>query len=281
MATPVDFLSVLKENRQFLWPYIEKQLDSFFIYPAHCQIPSKYQSLLDFHRQMVEDYPRRLGKYVRPTLVFLTAQSLGAKKDFALNTAAAMQLSEDWILNHDDIEDDSEVRRGQPALHRLYGKELAINAGDGLHLLMWQTLISNLSTIGPDLSQKIFTEFTQMLNRTVLGQTIEIKWFQENRTDLTDEDLLLIMESKTCYYTISGPMRLGAILAGATKDQLDHLYQFGKYLGYCFQIQDDLLDLTSDFCGQKKQYGNDIYEGKRTMMLLHLYQHAKTMILKK
>jgi len=70
-------------------------------------------------------------------------------------------------------------------------------------------------------------------------------------------------------------MRLGAILAGATPTQLDKIFQFGKYLGYCFQIQDDLLDLTSDFAGHKKQTGNDIYEGKRTIMLVHLLKNIE------
>jgi len=70
-------------------------------------------------------------------------------------------------------------------------------------------------------------------------------------------------------------MRLGAILAGATPKQLELIYEFSRPLGCCFQIQDDLLDLTSDFAGLKKQMGNDIYEGKRTIMLTHLLRNIK------
>ena len=70
-------------------------------------------------------------------------------------------------------------------------------------------------------------------------------------------------------------MRLGAIIASTTPDQLEHIYQFGKLTGYLFQIKDDLLDLTSDFQGLKKQTGNDIYEGKRTIMLAHLFRAVK------
>jgi len=128
----------------------------------------------------------------------------------------------------------------------------------------------------PKLSDKLFDEFYQLLNRTTLGQTIDIKWTQDNVLDLSEKDIFLILESKTCYYTISGPMRLGAILAGATNSQLDSLYQFGIYLGRAFQIIDDLLDLTSDFAGLKKQQYNDIYEGKRTVMLSHLW-HSSTL----
>jgi len=200
---------------------------------------------------------------------------MGFPEEKAVRTAAAMQISEDWILNHDDIEDDSLERRGKPALHRLYGKELAINAGDALHILMWKILWDNRQVLGEKKAEEIAEEFFQMLNRTTLGQTIEIYWTKKNKVDLTDEDILLILESKTAYYTIAGPMRLGAILAGASGKQLEAIYEFGKPLGYCFQIRDDILDLTSDFAGLKKQTGNDIYEGKRTIMLSHLFRTVK------
>jgi geranylgeranyl diphosphate synthase type II len=203
----------------------------------------------------------------------LTAQAMGVEETKILSTAAAMQLSEEWILVHEDIEDNSEERRGQPALHRLYGPELALNAGDSLHVLMWKVIFDALSQ-NPAHSARLCEEFYQLLNRTTLGQTLDIKWTKDNILDLSEDDIFLIMESKTCYYTISGPMRLGAILAGAGEKELNHLYQFGIYLGRAFQIIDDLLDLTSDFSGLKKQQYNDLYEGKRTVLLSHLWRCA-------
>lgn len=270
----VNFELVLTQKREIVWQEIQEYLEDLIRYPKYCRVRPKYHSLVNFHQKIVSAYPERKGKYLRPTLVLLTAEAMGIPEKRAIKTAAAMQISEDWILNHDDIEDDSLQRRGLPALHRLFGNELAINAGDSLHGVMWKTLIDNLDILGFKIGQKIQEEFYQMLNRTVLGQTIEIKWTQENRTGLSDEDILFILESKTGYYTIGGPMRLGAILAGATKNQLNFLYEFGKVLGQCFQIVDDLLDLTSDFKGLKKQTGNDIYEGKRTIMLMHLFRSA-------
>ena len=265
-----NFLNVLKSHRLPVYQEIQKYLKDFINFPSYCQIPKKYQSLVKLHHETPSHYPNRLGKYIRPTLVLLTAKAMGFPVKKAIPTASAMQVSQDWILNHDDIEDNSLKRRGQPCLHRIIGKELAINAGDGLHVLMWKILTDNQKVVGPKTAFQIQSEFYHMLNRTILGQTVEIKWTQENKKDLTNNDILFILESKTGYYTIAGPMRLGAILAKANKNQLDKLYQFGKLLGFSFQIQDDLLDLTSDFKGQKKQTGNDIYEGKRTIMLLHL-----------
>jgi len=270
----VNFLEVLKNYQIILWPAIEKAIIDSNKFPAFCSIDKKYQSELDFHLEIVSDYPRRKGKYLRPGLLLLTAQAMGASLKSALNTAAAMQISEDWILNHDDIEDDSPDRRGKPALHKIYGHELALNAGDALHLIMWKVLFENYYSLDRDLFQKIITEFQLMLNRTVLGQEIELKWAKDNRFDLTDEDNFLVLESKTGYYTIAGPMRLGAILAGASIDQLDKIYRFGVLLGRSFQIIDDYLDLTSDFSGGKTVKGNDICENKRTIMLLHLMRHA-------
>jgi len=271
----INFLDVLRKKRGLVWPEIRRYLELMRQIPQYCQIPSKYSTEVDFHFQIIADYPERKGKYVRPALVLLTAEAMGFPQNKAIRTAAAMEVSENWILNHDDIEDDSLERRGKPTLHRIYGKELAINAGDGLHILMWKILRDNEEIIGTKKTLAVIDEFYQMLNRTVLGQTIEMKWTQENKTDLADEDVLLILESKTGYYTIAGPMRLGAILAGANQDQLDRLYQFGKIMGYCYQITDDLLDLTSDFAGLKNQIGNDIYEGKRTIMLVHLLRTIK------
>ena len=263
MPQPLNFPEILSSYKKIIWPFIETNLNQIRNFPQFCKLDQKYQSIVDFHFDMVSEYPKRQGKYIRPTLVMLTAQAMGLDPKLAISTAAAMQISEDWILGHDDIEDQSENRRGLPAIQKIYGNELALNAGDALHVLMWQVL-------GQNFSPKIFQEFFTMLNRTILGQTIEIKWTKDNRFDLSEEDILLILESKTGYYTIAGPMRLGAILAGASDPQLESIYQFGVMLGRSFQIIDDLLDLTSDFGGQKKQIGNDIYEGKRTIMLVHL-----------
>ncbi|MFA6184732.1 MAG: polyprenyl synthetase family protein [Candidatus Shapirobacteria bacterium] len=276
-----DAIEVLIKNKNILWPEIEKYLNLIKDYPQFCQIKPKYQYLSDLHFDLVSNYPQRKGKYLRPTLVMLTTQSLSFDLSKALPTAAAMQISEDWMLIHDDIEDQSLQRRGQPALQKIYGNELAINAGDALHALMWRILSKNYLTLDSKIAQKIEDEFFCMLNRTILGQTIEIKWTQDNRFDLTEEDILLILESKTGYYTIAGPMRLGAILAGASDDQLESIYKFGILLGRSFQIVDDLLDLTSDFAGQKNQQGNDIYEGKRTIMLIHLLNNSSSSDLSK
>lgn len=269
-----NFIDVLKEYREIIWPKIESYLGKTVRFPDFCQVADDTQHLLDYHYRLVSEYPIRKGKYLRPTLLMLAAQSMGVDPQLAVQTAAAMQVSEDWLLCHDDIEDNSEQRRGLPAIQHLYGTELAINSGDSLHILMWKILTDNFDLIGPRQAKLILNEFFNILNRTAFGQTVEIKWTLENNLNLTDEDVFLIMDGKTSYYTIAGPLRLGAILADASENKLNKLYHFGTLVGRAFQITDDILDLTSDFSGLKKQQGNDIYEGKRSLMLIHLLRNA-------
>jgi geranylgeranyl diphosphate synthase type II len=271
----VDFEEVLKEKQGLVWREVKNYLHSLNEFPDFCRISKRYQPLAVFHQKIASEYPQRKGKYLRPTLVLLTASAMGFDEKKAIKTAAAMQLSEEWILIHDDFEDHSLQRRGKSTLHRLYGEELAINAGDALHVLMWETLKDNHRVIGWKKTLAIWEEFCLMLRRTTLGQTAELKWMLENNQKLTDDDIFFILESKTTYYTVAGPMRLGAILAGATQKQLELIYKLGQPMGRCFQIRDDLLDLTSDFQGLKKQRGNDIFEGKRTVMLMHLFRSIK------
>jgi len=168
----IGFEQVLFEKRDEVWPVIKKYLDSLVDFPDFCQIPAKYSSMAELHQKMVADYPERKGKYLRPSLVLLTALAMGFPEEKALLTAAAMQTSEDWILNHDDIEDDSLQRRGKPALHKIYSKELAINAGDGLHILMWKMLLDNLKIS----SAKFIASFQIGISLKVLN-TISFPYF--------------------------------------------------------------------------------------------------------
>lgn len=277
MAMENSFEQYLEQKKEQAWAVISQCLHDYKegdLRTLGMMGQQDYEPLLEEHWQIVRDYPERKGKYLRPTLVLLMAEAMGADSSKALSTAAAMQTSEDWILIHDDLVDGSLERRGQPALHRKVEWQIAVNAGDTLHECMHRILARNYRQLPLELATRVSDEFFQMLSRTTFGQFAEIKWTIENREDMTEQDVLFTIGGKTVYYTIAGPLRLGAILAGATDEQLQRLYDFSYPLGLCFQIRDDVLDLTSDFEGQKKQKLNDIYEGKRTLILLHLLHHA-------
>jgi geranylgeranyl diphosphate synthase type II len=219
------------------------------------------------HYEMLYDYPSRGGKYVRPGLVLCTTLACSGAISDALITAAAMELSEDWILIHDDIEDKSLQRRGKPALHKLYGNELAINAGDALHILMWRILLDNSKTHSPELTLKLFYEMNDFLKVTCEGQFLELNYVNSGQ-QIRDEQYYEIIDRKTCWYTIIGPMRLGALHAKAGQKTLDNLIDFGLPFGRAFQIHDDWLNIYSTKTG--KELGGDILEGKRTLLLVQL-----------
>lgn len=267
----IEAKEILISGRKLVWGKIKEYL----VEPQFCDefsVPGRYKREAERHWQMVRDYPERQGKYIRPTLLIKTAEAMGMPVEKTVNLAAAMQLSEDWILNHDDIEDDSCLRRGKAALHRIYGVEMAINAGDALQMIMWKALLDCRSILGDVVFEKVREEFYQMLMRTALGQTVELLWMKEKRKAANDDNWFFVADGKTAYYSIAGPMRLGAIAAGANEEELSGLAKFGVSLGRCFQLVDDFLDVTSDFDGLK-QKGNDIYEGKMTVLLNHLWRN--------
>ncbi len=272
---------ILQKYRDIVWPEINTHLRDPH-YPQAFKIPSKYFNDASLYWKTVTEYPERKGKYLRPTLVLLASETMGVSTKKAVKTAAAMQLSEDWLLIHDDIEDNSSVRRGAPALHKIFGVGSAINAGDALHIIMWNCLSENIDLLGTQKTSNILKEFHLILARTALGQGVEINWARSENFNFNDNDWFFIADGKTSYYTIAGPMRLGAIIAGANNRQLEKIATFGQVLGRCFQLTDDLLDVTSkDYKGKGQLMGNDVRENKRTLILSHMLRMAKTIDKKK
>ena len=224
---------------------------------------------------ILADYPNRGGRMMRPTLCLATARTFGASLEDALGSAVSIELLHNALLIHDDIEDESDERRGQPTLHHLHGVPLALNAGDALTLTSLRPLIDNLDRLGPGLSLRILREAERMGRETAEGQALELGWRHDNVLDLGDEDYLDMVLRKTCWLATIYPLRVGALIGSRGRADLDGLTHLGFFLGAAFQIQDDLLNLVGDASYGKERDG-DLYEGKRTVMLLHLLRHAQS-----
>lgn len=229
---------------------------------------------VDLLYKMMRDYPARPAKGLRPFLCVTTCKAMGGTEKEAMLTAACLELFHHWILIHDDIEDASELRRGQPTLHRKYTESLALNAGDALHARMWGILASNRRSLGPEKTLELIEEFSRMVNATTEGQHMELAWVSENNWNLDESDYYEMCTRKTSWYTIASPCRLGAIIAGARAEDLRKLLRFGIKLGVGFQIQDDALNLVGEQSKYGKAMSDDILEGKRTLMLLRLLKMA-------
>ncbi len=226
------------------------------------------------HYKIVREYSDRQGSYRRPGLLILTGQMLGADINDLILPAAAIQLSEDWILVHDDIEDHSALRRGKESLNKLYGMEVALNAGDAAHIVMWKMLKDYM--LNNKQGALVYNKFYDIVQKTVEGQFLDINFIYNKKTlEGVNEDIYFkIIDSKTCYYTVYGPMHLGAIIAIANQEIFQILENIGRPAGIAFQIADDLLDMTGDEKVFGKQKYGDLYEGKITLIILHAYKNA-------
>jgi geranylgeranyl diphosphate synthase type II len=220
------------------------------------------------------DYLDRPGKGLRPALCLATCEAFGGQVDDALPSAAAIELLHTAFLVHDDIEDDSELRRGAPTLHRRYGRGLALNAGDGLAVVALGALRDNDARLGRRQASRVWSEFDFMARQTVDGQAIELGWLRDGRTDLTPDDYLDLIMKKTCWYTTVLPLRVGALVGSAGRADLEPLVRFGFYLGSAFQIRDDVLNLVGATDVYGKEPLGDLREGKRTLVLIHLLAAA-------
>ena len=227
---------------------------------------STHRPELAEYARMLRDYPERGGKMVRGMLLVYTGLAYGAELNPLLPIAAALELFQNWALVHDDIEDASDERRGRPALHKLYGVPLALNAGDALHALQWALLVRS------DAPKPVLLEFARLVELTAQGQHLELSWMEHQRFDLQEADYLEMVGQKAAYYTAVAPLRLGALAAGVEPPAL--FEQAGIKLGIGFQIVDDVLNLEGDPSKYGKEIAGDLWEGKRTLILLHFLQAA-------
>jgi geranylgeranyl diphosphate synthase type II len=223
---------------------------------------------------LLGDYPQRAGKMMRPALCIATARAFGARLEEALGSAVSIELLHNALLIHDDIQDGSQERRGAPTLHVLHGVPLAINAGDTLTLLSLRPLMENRDVIGARLATRILEETERTALESAEGQAMEIGWRQENVVGLGEADYLEMVLKKTCWLAAIHPCRVGALIGSRGALAPEPFIRFGFFLGAAFQIQDDLLNLVGDRQSYGKERDGDIWEGKRTIMLIRLFQEA-------
>jgi geranylgeranyl diphosphate synthase type II len=223
---------------------------------------------------LVADYPRRGGRTFRPSLCIATARAFGAPMELALRTAVSIEMIHNAMLIHDDVEDESEQRRGKPTMHVSEGVPIAINVGDFLSLLAMRPLLDNRNYLGPDIALRILEETERMARESAEGQAFELGWRRDNATGVSESDYLLMVLKKTCWLCTIHPSRMGALIGSRGMLDPDRCIRFGFFLGAAFQIQDDLLNLEGDPHAYGKELAGDIREGKRTLMLIHLLSRA-------
>ena len=227
-----------------------------------------------FLYELMLDYPLREAKGLRPALCIATCRALGGTLEAALRPAAALELYHNAFLIHDDIEDESLLRRGRPTLHHQHGVPVALNVGDAMLAMSLQPLLDNIGFIGLGPSLRILQVVARMARESAEGQALELEWIRRGTWALEDEDYVRMVEQKTCWYSFITPVKAGAIAARQDTRCTEALAEFARCLGIAFQIQDDVLNLSGEVGAYGKEIGGDLWEGKRTLLLLHMMRHV-------
>ena len=218
---------------------------------------------------LLADYPSRGGKMLRPSICIANARVFGGGFDSAVRSAVAVELLHNALLIHDDIQDESELRRGRPTLHALHGAPLAINAGDALIFTALQPWIDAVRPGGAEVARQVLAVTMSMARQTAEGQALELGWRHDNVTDLTEADYLEMALKKTAWMGMIWPAQLGLIVGSGGRLDPERVLRFGYFLGVAFQIEDDLRNLSDD-PGYGKENNGDLLEAKRTLMLIHV-----------
>ncbi len=210
--------------------------------------------------------PDAAGKRIRPLLVLLTNAAAGGTWENALPAAAAVELVHNFSLIHDDIEDNSPIRRGRPTVWKKWGIAQAINTGDAMFTLAHLS-IHRLSANNPD---NVVLTAGRVLQETCLqltqGQYLDIAY--ETRGNLTLEAYWPMVSGKTAAL-LASCTQLGALLAGVSSAQVNTYRDFGYSLGLAFQVQDDLLGIWGDTELTGKSADSDLLTGKKSLPVLY------------
>ena len=205
------------------------------------------------------------GKMLRPALCLITAEAVGGRKEEALKAGAAIELIHTFSLIHDDIMDDDDMRRGMPSVHKVWGEDVAILAGDTLFSKAFEIIINNKCTSHSQNNQALATVADACV-KICEGQASDMGF--EDRFDVTEEEYMEMIFKKTGAL-IAAATKAGAIMGGASQDVISAMYEYGRLIGLAFQIQDDYLDLASDEETLGKPIGSDIAKGKMTIIAIN------------
>ena len=207
------------------------------------------------------------GKRIRPLLLLLSCDAFGGDPKTVLEQAYAMEIFHNFTLVHDDIMDHADLRRGKPTVHKIYGLNAGILAGD----VMLSYAYKYISTVKLEYLRQILDLFNNTSIEIYEGQQMDVDF--EQRMDVSIAEYLKMITYKTSVL-LACSLQIGAIAAGADEKDQQQIYQFGLNLGLSFQIKDDWLDTFGDAHKVGKTIGGDIIQNKKTYLLITLLNQA-------
>ncbi len=201
------------------------------------------------------------GKRIRPAVLLMASRLSGYQGDRGVLYAAVVEFIHTATLVHDDIIDDSDLRRGRLAVHSRWGNDITVLLGDYLYIKSMALALTH-DTLD------IVRLLCDVTLRMIEGELYQLT--KNGDADITEEEHFDIIRRKTAYL-FSGSAQIGGMLGAITKEQQEALREYGFNLGITFQLVDDLLDFTGDAVALGKPIGADLREGKMTLPLIHLF----------
>ncbi len=278
----IDIEKILAENK----PRIDKIIEKYFPRKLDkksmdfiCGKPAYEYHMEACQKALAEpiwDLLNRGGKRWRPVLFLLVAEALKGDLKKLEDFCIVPEIIHEGTLMIDDIEDSSESRRGKPCTHHIFGVDIAINAGNAMYYLPMILFEKKKNEIGYEAISKAYSIYIQEMINLSFGQAMDIAWHKglASADSITESQYMQMCAYKTGTLARMSA-KLAAALSNAGEDKIDKLGKFAESIGVAFQIQDDVLDITAPESIGKK-FGNDIKEGKRTLMVIHALQKASS-----
>lgn len=296
LAEGQDYRAVIEQFRQAFNPVLEAYLSQKAREAQTAFPPLAQQALQGFLKDFTM---REEAKRIRPLLFCGGYLCLGGKDTEAvLQASISIELLQTALLIHDDIIDRSEERRRAKTMHLLwedyyerrransaahftryedekshFGVSMGILLGDIASGLAYEALGS--SDFSMERKLAAIQAFSEVIHRVAFGEMLDVELGMKELSKVTEREILKVYELKTAGYTTEGPLHVGAVLAGATRNELKLLSEYAIPLGIAFQIQDDLLGMFGSYEDIGKDEGSDLIEGKRTVLLLNAWQNSQ------
>ena len=202
------------------------------------------------------------GKRIRPVLAMICAGAVGGNPDSALSSGVAVEILHNFTLVHDDIMDESPMRRNHQTIHKKWNEPIAILTGDVMVGYAYQLLPTQAENTNSD---EIIKTFSNGLIEVCEGQAFDMQF--NERKDVSIDEYILMITKKTARLLETSAI-IGGYCGNADSEQMQILKNYSNAIGLAFQLQDDLLDLTAEEAELGKKIGQDIFEGKKTYMVL-------------
>jgi geranylgeranyl diphosphate synthase type I len=253
---------------------IQDAMRSFF--PEYEDRVGQFYAMQQYHlgwrNEQLEPAYAETGKLLRPYFVLLASRIAGGSVEQTMPLAAAIQLIHDFTLIHDDIEDQSDTRRGRQTVWKLWGVAQGINTGDGM-LIIAHLALTRLVEVGisAEIALEVIKQFDQAILTVCEGQFLDLN--NEGNLATTEADYLAMIQRKTAAL-IAASCSLGAKVGGANDRVIQAFSDFGLNLGLAFQIQDDVLGIWGDPETTGKPAAADLYRHKLSLPIIYALQHA-------